>query len=525
MNKSLQIIMNPASIVVAWLCLFFPAQSMANTTADHSKFKELQQTFSTGPDVTRACLSCHTEAAQQIHQTKHWNWEFLNPENKQRLGKKNILNNFCISPQSNFEHCAACHIGYGWKDESFDFSVEENVDCLVCHDTTGDYSKPAGLAGNPKASIDLSNVAQNIGKTSRDTCGACHFFGGGGNGVKHGDMDDSLAVPEREVDVHMDAIGADFTCSTCHKSKDHDVAGSRYTPEAAHQGGYHIRSREMGEENPANCRACHDNSPHKGRQRNRLNQHADKIACQTCHIPELARGGVATRMTWDWSTAGQLDDQGKPFKEILNGNLVYNSKTGSFSYAENIEPEYFWFNGTVRYQLLDAKLNPDQDGVININDFEGGAEDGISRIWPVKVFRGLQPYDPVNNTLIVAQTTGHDDKGYWENLDWKKAIKSGMQSAGRPFSGTVDFVKTRMFWPINHMVAPAEDAVSCQECHQKKGRLRSIEGVYIPGANTSGGLDLIGWSIAALTLLGVLAHALGRVLSHYRRKTIARKTV
>jgi len=37
------------------------------TTADHSKFKELQREFKTGPELTRACLSCHTEAAGQIH--------------------------------------------------------------------------------------------------------------------------------------------------------------------------------------------------------------------------------------------------------------------------------------------------------------------------------------------------------------------------------------------------------------------------------------------------------------------------
>ena len=122
----------------------------ANTsTADHSKFKELQQTFQSGPDVTKACLSCHTEAAKQVHKTKHWTWEFLNPENNQRLGKKNVMNNFCISISQNYAFCTSCHAGYGWKDKNFDFSSENNVDCLVCHDTTGNYKKLPGLAGHP----------------------------------------------------------------------------------------------------------------------------------------------------------------------------------------------------------------------------------------------------------------------------------------------------------------------------------------------------------------------------------------
>ena len=45
--------------------------------------------------------------------------------------------------------CTSCHAGYGWKDKNFDFSSENNVDCLACHDTTGNYKKLPGLAGHP----------------------------------------------------------------------------------------------------------------------------------------------------------------------------------------------------------------------------------------------------------------------------------------------------------------------------------------------------------------------------------------
>ena len=146
------------------------------TTADHSKFKELQKTFASGPEVTKACLACHTEAAKQVHRTKHWTWEFLNPDSSQRLGKKNVINNFCISVASNYAFCTACHVGYGWKDDNFDFTSEANVDCLVCHDTTGKYRKLPGLAGHPAYKemelppgsgkfvkpVDLTEVAQKI---------------------------------------------------------------------------------------------------------------------------------------------------------------------------------------------------------------------------------------------------------------------------------------------------------------------------------------------------------------------------
>ena len=486
----------------------------AVSTADHTKFKELQKNFKSGPEVTRACIKCHTEAAKQIHKTNHWTWEFLNPDNKQRVGKKNILNNFCITPQSNFAYCTACHIGFGWKDEGFDFTSEENVDCMVCHDTTGVYSKPPGNAGHPKDGIDLAYVAQNVGKTSRDTCGACHFFGGGGNGVKHGDMDDSLAVPERELDVHMDAVGEDFTCATCHKHIEHDIAGSRYAPEAAHIEDYHIHRKEFEEENHAHCRACHGNKPHKKADKSRLNNHAKKVACQTCHIPRIARGGVATRVTWDWSTAGKLDENGEPLQTRKDGNLVYHGKRGTFSYAENAEPEYIWFNGEVRFLLLNERAVTNEDGYVPINDFGGSPDDGKSRIWPVKVFRGVQPYDPDLGTLVVPHTTGLNEDAYWKNFDWEKAITAGMLSAGRPFSGKVDFIKTQMSWPINHMVAPAEYAVGCDECHSKNGRLKNIDGIYIPSRDASQILDMAGWAIALLTLVGVVMHGLGRIVSY-----------
>lgn len=489
---------------VSILLLYTVMPAFADSTADHSKYKELDKTFSSAPEVTKACLTCHTEAAKQIHKTKHWNWEFINPENNQRLGKKNILNNFCITPQSNWSACTACHIGYGWKDKNFDFTAEERVDCLVCHDTTGGYSKPPGKAGFPADYVNLKEVAQGVGATSRDTCGACHFFGGGGDGVKHGDLDSSMAMPDMELDVHMDALGADFTCSSCHRGSGHDVVGSRYNVTAADTAGRHIRGKP-GRENTATCRSCHDDNPHDAEDE-KMNQHTDKIACQTCHIPTIARGGVATKMTWDWSTAGELDDAGKPLvKKDKNGHVIYHGKKGDFTYGENIAPEYTWFNGKVKYTLLDDEVNK-QGEVTPINTFKGSADDGISRIWPVKVFRGKQPYDPVNKTLVVPHTAGDDDTAFWTNFDWDKAIAEGMKEAGKPFSGEYDFIKTQMSWPITHMVAPAENALSCEDCHSKDGRMQNIEGIYIPGRDNYEWVDMIGWIVALLALIGVVLH-------------------
>ena len=64
-------------------------------TADHSKFDVLKKTFQSGPEVTKACLSCHTEAAKQFQQTIHWTWLDPTTEKTAMLGKGGLsVNNF-----------------------------------------------------------------------------------------------------------------------------------------------------------------------------------------------------------------------------------------------------------------------------------------------------------------------------------------------------------------------------------------------------------------------------------------------
>ena len=291
----------------------------STSTADHGKFEALQQEFKTGPDVTKACLTCHTEASKQLHQTKHWNWKFTNPSTGQTVGKQTVINNFCLSVTMNEPRCTSCHIGYGWKDDTFDFSSEENVDCLVCHDTTGTYKKypagaghpaykdkmfpPKGKGGKLFKATDLTKVAQNVGKTSRASCGACHFYGGGGDGVKHGDLDSSMTNPDRQLDVHMGTDGLDFSCADCHTTDGHQTAGSRYDVTARDTHGIDIVGRDDGSR--ATCESCHGDAPHDATNLEgvKLDNHVDRIACQTCHIPEFARGPRETKMTWDWSTS------------------------------------------------------------------------------------------------------------------------------------------------------------------------------------------------------------------------------
>ncbi|MDD5391216.1 MAG: tetrathionate reductase family octaheme c-type cytochrome [Gallionellaceae bacterium] len=497
-----------------------PASKPATlSTADHSKFKVLQQPFAAGPDVTEACLTCHNDAAKQVQHTKHWTWESVDPKTGQKRGKKNIINNYCTSPISNEKDCMACHAGYGWKDSSFDFSVERNVDCLICHDTTGTYRKLPGDAGHPVyqrrefppgsgkfvEAADLRQVAQSVGKPSRSNCGSCHFFGAGANGAKHGDLDSALQHPDKYLDVHMDEKGLNFTCVTCHATKGHEVSGSRYNVAAADKGPAHIRGKT--DASPASCQACHGNKPHPSA---RLNGHTEKLACQTCHIPEYARDKIGTELSWDWSQATVMGPDGKPTsRKDSAGRRAFDSKKGAWVWDAYVIPEYRWFNGVATYKVLGDKIDPTK--VVELDTLGGSPNAPDSRIWPLKVHRGKQVYDTVNNILAVTHTAGEDETALWHNYDWPKAITTGMAAAGLPWSGKHGFVSTEMSWPITHMVAPKEDALACKQCHTAPGRLDQVPGLYLPGRHGNPLLDKLGWSFAGLALLGVAVHGAGRI--------------
>ena len=76
------------------------------------------------------------------------------------------------------------------------------------HDTTLRYRKMPRPRGCPYPQLDLKRIAERVGKPSRKTCGDCIFQGGGGDAVKHGDMNGILYYPSRDCDVHMG--GMDF---------------------------------------------------------------------------------------------------------------------------------------------------------------------------------------------------------------------------------------------------------------------------------------------------------------------------
>ncbi len=413
--------------------------------------------FQTGQDVTEACLGCHDQQAKDFMHTVHWTWkekQRVPGKGEVEIGKINLLNNFCIALPANWPRCTSCHAGYGWKDASFDFGDSKNVDCLVCHDTTGTYAKSPAGAGNPDPKVDLVKVAQSVGKPTRQNCGSCHFFGGGGDHVKHGDLDSSLLKPARSVDVHMADPAPNMTCQDCHKTKAHVIPGESMAV-------------SLGKGARVSCTDCHGETPHKIPT---YNKHTTRIACETCHVPFFAKG-LPTKVWWDWSKAGQ----DRPEAKDKYGLDTYVKIKGEFQWEKDIRPTYLWYNGETARYLLGDRIDPSKP--VALNKPLGSRKDLKSKIMPFKVMRGKQPYDKELKTMAVPQLFG----GYWKHFDWNRAIADGNQAAGLPYSGKYDFVETVMYWKVNHMVAPKQAALKCMACHQREGGVLNWKALGYPG--------------------------------------------
>ena len=95
-----------------FITLFFVINISAQV--DHSEF--IEGPFNSPQAVTEFCLECHSGMDTDIIKTRHWNWlgdEFTNRDGQTiRLGKQNIINNYCIAVPSNWPRCTSCHIGY-----------------------------------------------------------------------------------------------------------------------------------------------------------------------------------------------------------------------------------------------------------------------------------------------------------------------------------------------------------------------------------------------------------------------------
>ena len=185
----------------------------------------------------------------------------------------------------------------------------ENIDCLMCHakgynrdlydDGKGGYEWKPILWKNKEG---LNSVSKRITSPTRAMCLRCHSASGGGANFKRGDLEYTLADPERNFDVHMATEGKNMQCVACHKGEDHRIPGR-----GTDLSGSDMPSKRL----TCDTSSCHSSPPHKNKV---LNNHAENVNCTVCHIPKFARD-EATDMFRDWSVAVYNKEKDKYFCE------------------------------------------------------------------------------------------------------------------------------------------------------------------------------------------------------------------
>jgi hypothetical protein len=317
--------------------------------------------------------------------------------------------------------CVQCHAGLGAKPNPVGKLVEadyRNIDCLVCH--APGYKRTVVKDGDafrlaPDPSVDVLKAAQSVGKPTTEMCLRCHAGAGGGPNHKHG------VTPTRDSDVHL-AKG--IHCVECHVAKGHKIPG-----------GADLKAQELLEVTVA-CENCHG-APHTGETAEVLARHAAKVACQSCHIPAIARDPkMPTVVARDWT---------KP---------VLNAKTGLYGptnqMAANLIPEYRWWN---------RRMTVPPEPV-------GSLADGKSKIFPWKRTDYKVIGDAVSGNAIHIKAGMYATTG-----DPTAAAKKGAEDAKMAYSGNWKPVRETMVFSLNHQVAPKEQTLKCKSCHSPDGRL------------------------------------------------------
>jgi hypothetical protein len=479
---------------------------------------------------TGQCLNCHSWLAGEVMSTGHWKWKgtvanIVGPVDLRGRthGKLDLINNFCQAVPANEGRCSQCHIGYGWADKSFDFGNPRNIDCLACHDQTGTYEKVQApspeqpLAGGPKPGLDLDAIARSVGmnegKPPRSTCVFCHSRAGGDDNVKHGDISSRFAKTapddpndpnddpfDKTEDVHMGVDGQNMLCVDCHQV-DKDASGNVLSHGI---GGFAYHSVDEG--TMKDCTDCHEDRAaiHFGTSAElvvRLSGH-DRLACQVCHIPAIARK-VSTYTDWRWSDAGlQARPANCAAEPVGTGNRgTWSQLKGCFTWGNAVRPVLRYHNGTWNRRVMGisdtfALGEGTPDAPVDLGSPAATYRDANAMIYPFKKMTGNQPADATNNTILVPHLWGKvtGPNPFWRaatdttpaNVRWDLSLIDGaaysgaynfgnyepFKPAGTPlqtYSGSFTFVDTVMLLKVDHEIPPAEQALGmdndCNDCH------------------------------------------------------------
>lgn len=397
------------------------------------------------------CRSCHASQFSAMYGALHYQWQATAPDNINSTafqGKINsAINAYCVNIAGNWgAQCGACHVGRGAQPvmtANPTTTQLDNIDCLMCHNeayalarvrlSTTSLGAPAGTA---QATLD--GYVRNVGKPTRKTCLKCHAYGGGGDGLKRGDVSSMLgATTDGNHDVHMATSRGNLPCQACHKFVNHKVTGK----------GSDLQSTDHAAEIKCATSECHSTRQTGGHSTTAVNKHITRVACQTCHVPVFGKG-VATEMERDWRVRKA---NGHP------SNVV----------ATNVKPTWkFWNRKTWNYLKGNNGRYNAATGAWETVQLQGSITgDTTNKLYPFKYKIAYQPVRTTGNMLITLDTNEY------LNLtgDYFKSVTQGLTLMGFPSTDAWTTVKADTYQMLNHTVADAQSTggvMVCADCHE-----------------------------------------------------------
>ncbi len=446
-----------------------------------------------GYQGAQTCAACHEDALGQIATTVHWTlaspirnvqglpdgslWGMANRECA--LAGSTVFANWTASTNGRATvqaaGCGLCHIGSlaspPMPGRPAGKAELDTVDCLVCHAKTYDWQQratlvkdAAGVHWGRDASLTAALSVTKVPTT--EACLRCH---------EHSFSDDyKRGTPYTpENDVHAEA---GLGCTTCHATERHRIAKGQYESD--------MIANDLPDAAVA-CANCHGDTPHRGERGEALNLHAERLACQTCHI--LQASGIV------------YEDWGKPIRDDIHGKYSALSRydcipaiPGAYVPSDSIikgHPSYVW-------RVANRGTNKDAQSWMAFAT-AGIATDG-ARIFPVRALTQVMLFD---KTLKMSAAPGmaflKDDprmanfplllapnrEVYNSTGDVKAAIDAGMkpyEAWGLRWSGEwmAMEVPGTSYISVNHGVRKV--GLPCGACHAKDGVMSFTALGYAP---------------------------------------------
>ncbi len=465
-----------------------------------------------GPE---SCYACHQEAYADVSMSYHVHQGRITasgeiaylPSNSADVGMYHRW-----YPLSNLDHksepekhwkqmesifCAQCHPGGGvLKPYGMD------VDCLICHQKSG-YKGGQGLGRTPAGidprgnmiqsngarlaslmmagaavggdmdEIDLSNIAVKamegvelrVGKPNPDNCNFCHWRTNGKRGTRYG------MFKGKPTDVHY---AAGMRCQECHVTVDHQIGKGKIldaigTPE--------LRGTMK------TCDTCHPEEPHTGEYADELNYHMAQMACETCHIPQTYP--AAKRINWlpgmdmekmmeqyEWMMpVAKLFGMASP--EMMTEQINEMIQCYKSLKPAGFKPTYAWYNPDIIWKQIPYP-NADRN-------------DPNARIWPFNVVDSAFFSDGTDPEAVAAPDSFVNShpvpKAYVARAGGKgeeDTTLSEMRSWNDGQYASAIIRNPPIYFQQFHSIAPASEALACNDCHASSGRMDFAALGYTP---------------------------------------------